>query len=248
MQRVRSQLVESTEDLYSKQGRILGLTSDLEGLCSYVSDLMTTIPHPVYVVNPAGIIIDANPALEYLTGWPLEDLLGKRHHTIFSEEDLIDEVEKELIENGYLYGKELVLLNKYGEKSPVHLFARSRKDDLENASYIATLIDATERKKAEEQLRQSEERYRLLAENAADVIWTVDVNNRLTYISPSVTRLLGYSVEEAMAKTMEEIFTPSSFEVAMKALEEELAIENTENKDFSRSRTFEQELIRKDGP
>jgi two-component system NtrC family sensor kinase len=208
---------------------------------------MAAIPHPIYVVNSAGIIIDANPALEDLTGWPLEDLLGKRHHTIFAEDELIEKVEKELIENGYLYGEELVLLNQHGEKLPVYLFARSRKDDLGNASYIATLIDATERKKAEEQIRQSEERYRLLAENAADVILTVDMNMRPTYISPSVTRLLGYSVEEAMVKTMEEVVTTESFEVAMKALEEELAIENTENKDFSRSRTFEQELIRKDG-
>ena len=52
-------------------------------------------------------------------------------------------------------------------------------------------------------LRESERLYRLLAENAEDVIWTVDMNMQPTYMSPSVTRLLGYSVEEAMAKPME---------------------------------------------
>ena len=98
-----------------------------------------------------------------------------------------------------------------------------------------------------EALQESERRYRLLAENAKDAIWTVDMNMRPTYMSPSITYLLGYTVEEAMAKPMEAVYTPASFEIAMKVLAEELAIENIEQKDLSRSRTLELELNRKDG-
>ena len=101
--------------------------------------------------------------------------------------------------------------------------------------------------RAEKGLNESERRYRLLAENVKDAIWVLDLNMRPTYMSPSITRLLGYSVEEAMAKRMEEVFTPASFEAAMKALAEELAIEEMEVKDIDRSRTMEFELIRKDG-
>jgi len=110
-------------------------------------------------------------------------------------------------------------------------------------------LEITERKRVEEEIRDSEKRYRLLAENATDVIWTVDINSptRLTYISPSVTRLLGYSVEEAMAKKMEEVFTPVSYELTMKAFTEELVIENLEQKHLSRSRALELELNCKDG-
>jgi PAS domain S-box-containing protein len=103
-----------------------------------------------------------------------------------------------------------------------------------------------ERKNSE--LRESEERYRLLAENVADVIWTMDIKSRgTTYVSPSVAGLRGYSVEEVMAQTLEEILTPSSLELAMKTLEEEMAIEGTEQKDLFRTRMLEIENRCKDG-
>jgi PAS domain S-box-containing protein len=103
-----------------------------------------------------------------------------------------------------------------------------------------------ERKSRE--LSKSEKRYRLLAENVADVIWTMDIKSlRPTYISPSVTRLRGYSVEEVMAQTLEEILTPASFDVALKTLEGEMAIEKIEHKDMFRTRTLEFERKCKDG-
>jgi PAS domain S-box-containing protein len=71
-------------------------------------------------------------------------------------------------------------------------------------------------------LRVSEERHRLLADNATDVIWTMDLNGRNTYISPSVERLRGYTVAEAMQQTLHEALTLASAVIAQAGLDRAL--------------------------
>jgi diguanylate cyclase (GGDEF)-like protein/PAS domain S-box-containing protein len=72
-------------------------------------------------------------------------------------------------------------------------------------------------------LRLSEERHRFLADNATDVIWTMDINGRNTYISPSVERLRGYSVAEALQQTLQEALTPASAQIAQAGMDRALA-------------------------
>jgi len=116
-----------------------------------------------------------------------------------------------------------------------------------NEAATESLMSKRTRRRVETAVFNSKERYRLIVEHAADAMWTVDMNMRPTYMSPSITCLLGYSVQEAMARPMQEIFTPVSFKLVTGLLKEELGVENRDQKDLARSRTLELELIRKDG-
>lgn len=89
-----------------------------------------------------------------------------------------------------------------------------------NRQLQAALAASHDARKA---LQVSEERHRLLADNATDVIWTMDLNGRNTYVSPSVQRLRGYTVTEAMQQTLHEALTPASAQIAQAGLDRALA-------------------------
>lgn len=65
---------------------------------------------------------------------------------------------------------------------------------------VGFFTDVTERKRAEDELRQSEERFRALTESTSDWVWEVDINSVYTYASPKVRDLVGYEPEEVIGK------------------------------------------------
>ena len=67
---------------------------------------------------------------------------------------------------------------------------------------------AVERSRAEEELRRSEERFRALVENGSDGVCLVDERGNLLYISPAITRILGYSVDELLGREVFTFFHP----------------------------------------
>ncbi len=121
-------------------------------------------------------------------------------------------------------------------------------DDLALLRVVSEMVgNALERKRAQEELQASEERFRLIAENASDVIWTMDPDANFTYISPSIQQVSGYTPEEAMELGLRVLATDESFELAKKAFQNGLTRAVDSREEGPRPVTLELEQKRKDG-
>lgn len=119
-------------------------------------------------------------------------------------------------------------------------------DDIKLIEDIARLAEiAIERNHAFDALKNSEERHRLLADHASDVIWTMDLNGRFTYVSPSVEKLRGFSVEEVMQQRSEQLLTETSAKVMHEQLR--FAVEQVRQGNPFPAYTGELEQYHKDG-
>lgn len=101
--------------------------------------------------------------------------------------------------------------------------------------------------KMNQALRESEEKYRLLAENVHDIIFVLGMDLHYSYISPSIKFLRGYEPAEILGHAPSETMTSASWELAAKVFNEEIEQVKAGQGDYKRSRTLELEMMRKDG-
>ncbi len=113
--------------------------------------------------------------------------------------------------------------------------------------YLESFIDITESMQSKEALRQSELKFRFLADNTHDILWTMDLNLHTTYVSPSVESALGFTPEERMKQDVTQQLTPESLALAQETLVQELEYEQSGQADRNRVIIIESEYYHKDG-
>ncbi|MFH1981483.1 MAG: PAS domain S-box protein [Pseudomonadota bacterium] len=108
-------------------------------------------------------------------------------------------------------------------------------------------MDIARRKKAEEKLQKSEEKYRFLTENMADIVWTLDRQYKATYMSPSIEKVLGFTPDRMMHRRLQEIMVPESWQRVVEMAGRTFRRDIAPDVDPDRSVSIEVEYYTKDG-
>lgn len=121
------------------------------------------------------------------------------------------------------------------------------KNDGTPLRVIGTHTDITEQKKAAEKLYKSEQQHRIITENIQDNLWLTDMNFYPTWVSPSVMKSRGFTLEELKQIPWHKQMTANSFHLTQRLIRENLTPGNLADKNKTISVTCELEIYRKDG-
>ena len=168
----------------------------------FSSRLLNNSPNPIIGINPDTSISYVNPALESLTGFSSEELIGTKAPYPFWRKGMVKQIQKDLEAAMRKGAKSLEepFQKKNGEHFWVDITSLPIIHEGKIDYYLANWVDITERKRAEEALRESEEKYRTLIEMAHDAI-IIGKGNYLDCNKASLD-LFGCSTQEQIyAKT-----------------------------------------------
>jgi PAS domain S-box-containing protein len=165
--------------------------------------VLENMAEAVYVADQMGIIVFANPAAHAMFGYPAGELTGQ-HFSMLN--DLSPE------ENDRFVGDLIEHLQREGDwageirnrtKGGATFFTSARISTLKlpgKTLWIGVQEDITKRKRAEMELRESEQRFRFMAENIQDAFWIgTAAFDKILYVSPGYERIWGYSAQELLA-------------------------------------------------
>ncbi|MFL6197404.1 MAG: EAL domain-containing protein [Thermoanaerobaculia bacterium] len=182
--------------------------------------LFEGVPVGLYRTTPAGQMLDANSTLVRILGFPdLESLLKTDVADLYCDPADRREWQRSLEGAGLVQSYEARVRRHDGGIIWVRFTVRaSRGEQGEILRYEGALEDITDRRRAEEALRESEERFRSLVQNASDLISILDRDGTIRYESPSHQRVLGLEPEEHAGRNLLDLVHPEDRQVVDEAL------------------------------
>ncbi len=222
---------------FRDQTRERAAEKELHGLMERQQAILAAVPDIIVEVDRHKIITWSNQAGQEFYG---DDVIGHEAADYFEGEEDVYEVVRPLFNGSspavYVESRQR---RKDGQIRLLAWWCRSLTDDRGNViGALSSAQDITERKRAEEKLRESEERYRSIMEQAADTVIMHDETGRIVDANRQACRSLGYSREELLSKSIGDI-DPE----AVQAEKQELWGKVLAGEQF----TFESLQIRKDG-
>jgi len=171
----------------------------------------------VFWVSEDGRIRWVSPSLTAALGWAPAELIGRLASDVLGQvgEGLGSGDHRERLRQGQTVLLRDQARGRDGGLHWVEIHASPfRHADGQREGVVATLRTIDAQVAAERELRLSEERHRLLADNAMDVLWTMAPDGTITYVSPAVEGVRGLTSAEAMVQPIEEIHPPASLAIS----------------------------------
>ncbi|MEM3598417.1 MAG: PAS domain S-box protein, partial [Candidatus Hadarchaeum sp.] len=170
----------------------------------------------IYMLDRDLRYIQVNQELLKRLGLPQEKVVGKTFGELHSAEETreFEAKAREVFETGKVVQQE----HYHARLGRYFLRTISPVRDPKSGEIKAIIVvgkDITELKQALENLKKSEEEYRSLAENVADILLRIDLNGNCTYVSKSAFEETGYTIEDAKKLNIKDILTPESYETAL---------------------------------
>lgn len=203
-------------------------------------------PDVLIVIAPDRTIRMCNPSVGAMFGYESSEVVGQKTDILYSDRRVQPgkrEVFEQLQRMGFHVGG-ATGRRKDGSTFPLELITGQLR---EHTGAVILIRDMTEHRRAEDALRESERMYRILAENVTDVIWTADLDLRLTYVSPSIQPLAGAGPEDVMRAGLRGLLSPEGLTKALAALREESELDDRGQLPAGHSRTLELDLRTRDG-
>lgn len=156
----------------------------------------------VILLDQSGQYFYVNPEFTRITGYTLEDIPSGKlwFKKAFPDEDYRKKVISAWLENGPGINREMIFSVCCRDGQTKELEMRSTL--LEDGRMILTVSDITERKRAEKALRESEEKYRHLVQNANSIIMRADPKGNITFFNEFAQQFFGYEEEEILGRHM----------------------------------------------
>lgn len=188
--------------------------------------IIENIQEGYFEIDLAGNFTFFNDSMCRCLGYSKEELMGMNNRRYTDKENAkkLFKSFNEIYTTG-ITGRilEYDIIRKDGTKRQLEGFASLQKDSSgKPIGFRGTIRDITERKQVESQreaaleaLRESEALYHLLAEHMTDIVWIMDMDLNVTWLSPSAMKARGFSVDEIVALPLDRQLTPKSLGKAL---------------------------------
>ncbi len=172
------------------------LENELQNQHEFMTQVVNNMGQGLTVTDTESLFEFVNPAYAKLFGYTPQDLIGKSPQDITASTDQAGLFEaREARRQGKTTTYESSLVRSDGTIAPVLITGAPRWKDGKVAGAIAVITDLTEIKRAQEAVRESETKYRIVAENTHDWEFWANPDGKFIYVSPACKRISGYEAE-----------------------------------------------------